>query len=138
MDKQKNIKKSVIFLIVVVIMIVFGVYFYYKWNLARQSPQIKIQKETVLLLEKVSKLMLLPVGEEPTIATVSDPEVLKDQVFFSKAQKGDKVLIYTQAKKAILYSVSLNKIIDVSTLSISPQKSLTTNQTVTPTINSDN
>jgi hypothetical protein len=135
MNKQKIIQKSVILLILIAI--VLGIYFYYKWSLSKQEPQAVIQKETAQLLAKVSKLMLLPVGEEPTIATVSDPEALKDQLFFAKAQKGDKVLIYTQAKKAILYSVSLNRIIDVSTLSINPQKSSNITQTTTPVITPD-
>ena len=66
----------------------------------------------------VSKLMVLPTDETPTMATVSDPEKLKNQAFFVNAKVGDKVLIYTKARKAILFSPSQNKIIEVSPLNV--------------------
>jgi hypothetical protein len=52
------------------------------------------------------------------VATVSDPEKLKEQPFFTQAKKGDKLLIYAKARKAILYDPAINKIIEVSTLNI--------------------
>ena len=68
----------------------------------KKNPQAASQKETTELVAKVSKLVVLPEGETPTIATVSDPEALKDQPFFAQAEKGDKVLIYTNSKKAVV------------------------------------
>jgi hypothetical protein len=62
----------------------------------------------------VGLLIVLPKNETPTIATVSDPSVLKNQAFFVDAKKGDKVLIYTNAKKAILYDPVIKKIINVA------------------------
>jgi len=84
----------------------------------KKNPQQVAQQEVQELVTKVSQLIVLPEGETPTIATVSDPEKLKDQPFFSKAQKGDKVLIYTNAKKAILYSPTTNKIVEVAPINI--------------------
>lgn len=74
--------------------------------------------ELAKLIEAVGKLIVLPQGEEPTLATVSDPEKLRDQPFFKNAELGDKVLIYSQAKKAILYSPSKNKIIEVAPVNL--------------------
>ena len=122
-----------VFPVITVIAIILAGYFYSQIRVLKQNPQAQAQKETVEVMEKVSKLMVLPVGETPTLATVSDPEALKDQVFFAQAQKGDKVLIYSQAKKAILYSVVLNKIIDVAPLNIGTQKPTSTNTDTTPT-----
>ena len=62
--------------------------------------------------------MVLPEDEEPSVATVADPEQLAGQPFFSKAKKGDKVLIYTNAQKAILYDPVAKKIIDIAPLNI--------------------
>ncbi len=66
----------------------------------------------------MGRLITLPEGEEPTVATITDIEKLKDQTFFQKAKNGDKVIIYTNAKKAILYDPIARKIIDVAPVNI--------------------
>lgn len=83
-----------------------------------KNPQALAEAEAKGIAETVGQLMILPVGEVPTIATVIDPDKIKDQPFFANAEKDDKVLIYTIAKKAILYRPSANKIIEVSALNI--------------------
>lgn len=94
------------------------VYLHMEIRALKKGPQRTAQEETRLLVSKVSQLILLPEGEEPTIATVNDPEKLKDQLFFARAQKGDKVLIYTRTKKAILYNPLSNKVIEVAPVNI--------------------
>lgn len=111
--------------IIAVIAVVLAVYFYLQVRDLKKNPNVVAEQEVASLVAKVGKLAVLPVGETPTVATVSDPEALKDQAFFANAVKGDKVLIYAQAKKAILYSVSMNKIIDVAPLNIGNQKAVT-------------
>lgn len=122
MSKQNFIK--VIIPLIAIIAIVLAGYFYSQIRVLKKDPQAVAQKEVADLVSKISKLLVLPEGETPTIATVSDLEALKDQVFFASAQEGDKVLIYAQAKKAILYSVTLNKIIEVAPLNIGNQKAI--------------
>jgi hypothetical protein len=112
MDKIKILILAIIFLI----LLVLGGYFYKKANDLSKDPQAVVLKETEDLVSQVSKLILLPKGEVPTIATVSDPDKLKDQEFFNKAKKGDKVLLYQGAKKAYLYDPVLNKVIEVSSI----------------------
>lgn len=70
------------------------------------------QTETEQLVDKVGKLVDLPTGETPTIATVNNAAKLKTQTFFANAQDGDKVIIYSKAARAILYRPSNNKIIE--------------------------
>lgn len=79
---------------------------------------VEIQKEVTALVTTVGKLISLPSDETPTVATVTDIEKIKDQVFFKNAKVGDKVLIYTNAKKAILYRPSENRIIEVGAVNI--------------------
>jgi len=67
--------------------------------------------DAAALKDKVAKLMQLP-EEEATVATVQDAEKLSGQEFFKDAQNGDKVLIFTAAKKAIIYRPDSNKIIN--------------------------
>jgi len=81
------------------------------------SPQEIAQKEVKSLIATVGKLVVLPDTEEPVIATVNDPKKLRDQQFFAKAQKGDKVLIYNVARKAILYSPTLKRVVDIVQMS---------------------
>lgn len=82
------------------------------------DDQVKDLQKTIA---KVSRLIVLPADEQPTLATVSDIEKLKDQPFFTNAKNGDKVLIYPRSLKAILYSPSQDKIIEVSSVNVPPQ-----------------
>jgi hypothetical protein len=117
MNSSKSLTTNISIVIAIISLALAG-YFYYQLYSFKQNPQAQTQEETADLVSAVSQLVVLPEGETPTIATVSDPEALKDQPFFTQAQQGDKVLIYAQAKKAILYSVTLNKILDVAPLNI--------------------
>jgi len=49
---------------------------------------------------------------------VSDISKLQGQAFFASAKNGDKVLIYSKAKQAILYDPLANKIVKVSSLNL--------------------
>ncbi len=92
------------------------------------SPQAQGQREIKETMLAVAKLMELPPGI-PSVATVKDITKLQSQPFFAKAQNGDKVLIFADAKRAILYRPSANRIIDVSPLFSAP-----VNPTSTPTL----
>jgi len=118
MEDNVQIKKrfslsTLVFAILFIVAISGAVYFYMQ-NRSLKNPNAGQEKQLEQTIAVVSKIMVLPTDETPTLATVSDPEKLRDQAFFAKAQKGDKVLIYSKSKKAILYSVSQNKILEVS------------------------
>lgn len=78
-----------------------------------QNPQEELNE----ILEKVGRLILLP-NELPTLATVTDLSELRGQEFFENATIDDKVLIYTEAQKAILYRPSEDRIIEVGTVTV--------------------
>ncbi|HSW78826.1 MAG TPA: hypothetical protein VLF88_02310, partial [Candidatus Babeliales bacterium] len=90
------------------------------------NPTAVAQQEQQQLVAKVSTLTVLPAGETPTVATVTDITKLKDQPFFANAQNGDKVLIYTKAKKAYLYRPSTGKIINIAPVNIGSGNTTTT------------
>jgi len=92
--------------------------FYRELSVLKSNPQVVAKEEADLLISRVSQLIVLPAGEMPTIATVSDIEKLKERPFFANAKNGDKVLIYTQSKKAILYDPVNNKIVEVAPVNI--------------------
>lgn len=91
------------------------------WKTQNPDPA----QEATQLVSEVSELMLLP-SETPTVATVTDKAALSAQEFFAPAENGDKVLIFTEAKKAILYRPSQKKIVNVAPL-------ITQNSVSTPT-----
>jgi len=114
-----------VFLVILVVVLLgagSAVYYFYRQasDLKKNSPsgQGDAAAQAKDVIAKVSRLIVLPQGEEPTVATVSDPEKLKDQLFFVNAKAGDKVLIYTNAKKAILYDPVADKIVEVAPLNI--------------------
>lgn len=84
----------------------------------KSDPRSVAQEEAKALIAKIGALVVLPEGEEPTIATITDREKLKDQAFFARAENGDKVLIYAQAKKAFLYSVKTSKVLEIAPVNI--------------------
>ena len=81
------------------------------------NPDVVAKQETQAVVDKVGKLMILP-NETPQMATILDKTKLASQPFFSNAQNGDRVLVYTKAQKAVLYRPSTNLIVEVGPLSL--------------------
>ncbi len=63
------------------------------------------------ITNQVSKFMDLP-SEAPTLATVNDVSKLKGQEFFKNAQNGDKVLIFSNSGRALLYRPSSKHVVE--------------------------
>lgn len=114
---KKMIRKYIVIILFVLVLLLAAVsaYLYYQ---SRNDPSKVSAREVKTLTATIGKLVLLPYDESPTIATVSDPDALSDQSFFVGAQKDDKVLIYSNAKKAILYRPSIDKIINIAPLNL--------------------
>lgn len=117
MISLKKNRPVIIFVTLVMLVVALALlagYFYRKYHRLSLDPAGASQTETKALIAEVGRLMVLPENEAPTIATVSDPEALKGQEFFAEAKKGDKVLIYAKARKAILYDPGIKKIITIA------------------------
>lgn len=115
------IKKSILGFVVLIIIggsISASGYFYIQFEKIKKNPNYVVQEEAKKLATKVGQFMVLPTDEIPNIATVIDKDKLKDQPFFKDALKNDKILIYTKAKKAILYRPTTNKIIEFAPLAL--------------------
>jgi len=95
---------------------------------AQQAEQQKLMTQYV---SSVSKLMILPKGEEPVMATITDAKSLaKDQVFYTNAQNGDVVLVYQKAMQAIIYSPTRNVIVNVGPVYYQNQATATSTSAV--------
>lgn len=82
------------------------------------NPEAAAEAEAKNLATEVGKYLALPTDETPTIATVSDASLLKEQAFFSRAENGDRVLVYSNAKRAVLYRPSTKKVIEYAPVSL--------------------
>lgn len=91
---------------------------YVLYSNSSRTPDVVAEEETAKAIQKIGRLIALPEGEAPTLATVTDPEQLKDQPFFAKAQPGFQVLLYPIAQKAFLYDPNRDIIVEVATLSL--------------------
>lgn len=109
--------------VIVLLLAVAAGYFFWQYSNLKNNPDAVAKETTQRLVDKVSKLYVLPGDEQPTVAQVQDKEKLKDQSFFSKAENGDYILIYTNAKLALLYREHENKLINVGPVTISDQNS---------------
>ncbi len=125
--RSKRVSFSNLKLIIIIIFVLLAgvtAFSIYKYNqvekqikLLHNNPQAAATSSTQQLVDQVGKLVKLPSGETPSVAIVSDAAKLNTQPFFADAMNGDKVLIYTQAKRAVLYRPSLNRVIEYTNVS---------------------
>lgn len=120
--KQHSLFYAILIFFEIIFLLGFGVGFYTffvpdnpisQWWKGRATATTEVKD----LTEKIGQLAVLPTGEAPTVATVSDRAKLQNQPFFAHAENGDKVLIFANAKKAFLYRPSINKIIEIAPIS---------------------
>lgn len=106
-------------LVVAIASIGFATYQYSEAQKLKTTEGAKqvAEDEAKALKEKVAKLMQLP-DEKPTVATIKDITKLKDQPFFNGAKNGDKVLIFTEARKAVIYREGENIVINSGPIAV--------------------
>ena len=141
--KKKGKLSKGLFIFLIVAFILAGIagaslykYFEAQKQIAKLSTldgqQKLAQQEVDELLAKVKKHMVLPDKEKPTVATVTDVNALKkNQPFFVNAHNGDKVIVYVQARKAIIYSPERDLIVNVGTVAVDDTGATTNNSKTT-------
>jgi hypothetical protein len=67
----------------------------------------------------IAKHYLLPQGETPALITVTDVSKLTTP-FLKESQDGDKILVYQNAKKVVIYRPSIDRIVDIGPVSVVP------------------
>jgi len=101
---RKLIKTTLkIIILIIVLVIVAGSYYSYQHR----------GGEVGQLTRKLTPYFQLPT-EKPSVATITDKNKLSSQSFFSQAENGDKLLIYTNAHEIVLYRPSIGKVIDIA------------------------
>jgi hypothetical protein len=91
-------------------------------EILKNISQVEETKKIQEILEKVSKLMILPEGETPAFATITDAATLsKEQSFYRDSENGDIVLVYKKALKAIIYRPAKEIIVNVGPVTVEPE-----------------
>ena len=116
--KRPNTKMIVIIAgaVFVLLAIVAG-FFAWQFFTLKNNPNKENDETIAKVTTEVGNLYMLP-SEKPTVAQVQDKEKLKDQAFFAKAENGDYILIYSEAKLALLYRQKDHKLVNVGPITI--------------------
>lgn len=118
--RKNNTKKIIIFLafFLLLFLAIYLLFIYVKAQKELNYLKDPVAQEAISKIENdkliitISKLIELPVDEEPIIGTIQDAESLsQQQKFFSNSKNGDKVLIYKD--QAFVYRPSDNKLVKV-------------------------
>ncbi len=105
--------------ILVVISLILALHYYrvasnLRQEVARPSQNAQGIDQSTEAILAVGKHLLLPQGEQPQIARVTDLAKLANIPFFGNALIGDQVLVYCKSSLSILFSPSRDKVIEVS------------------------
>lgn len=121
--------KNLIFILTIIALIGLGAAGYSFFQYQSTQKELKAIKQAAgasqsasgdqlsKILVEIGKIMKLPEGEIPTMATISDIGKLKDQPFFQNGKNGDILLVFNKAGKAILYNPTDKKIVEVAPVS---------------------
>lgn len=122
--KRKNpFFKSFFFIILLVVVLGIIAYFVFGNNSSSTNNSANTSTSTVSaegarVLAQLSKIMVLPEGTNPVIASVTNANVLKSQqAFFADVKNGDWVIIYPGL--AIIFDAKANIITKVGPVQIS-------------------
>lgn len=123
-EVRREKRKGMPPLVAILFILILGAlswYGYRQYTHTEQYRMLKNSSNTDLLLKQVGRLMILP-DEVPATFEVEDPALLiSQQPFFVGAQKGDRLLVYPQSGKAILYSPTRNIIVNAGVIDVGSQ-----------------
>lgn len=133
-------KATVMIFIVVAVLLVGGIGLYYFLNAgggkasgAAQLNAAQQAQEDKKVLDQLKKIILLPGNINPTMAIITDAELLKRNQpgFFADSQNGERLIVYPDL--AIIFDVEANKIIKVGGIQVATPVAASTTNSAAPT-----
>ncbi len=97
-----------------------------------QDPGVSGRTELQIITEQAGRVAELPKDESPKMATVDNVSALSKQPFFKNAQNGDRVLIFENSNRALIFRPSTKKIVEFSSISIPTDAQKPVAQPATP------
>lgn len=119
-------KKKFISIGIVVALVAGFAFVGYDYFLAKKyifktvSTEEKARQEVAAVTSVIRKSVDLPPDEKAVMATVTDIDQLKNQQFFQNAQNGDKVIMYPESGKALIYRPKDKRVVEFGALVIPP------------------
>ncbi len=80
-------------------------------NETTKKEKARITEEQQII-DKISKLLRLP-NELPIVTTVYNEKDFENNNLFRVVKKGDKILLFINAKQSVIYRPSTNQVIEV-------------------------
>lgn len=118
----KRITKKNLPWLITCLLVLVSAFLFWQYHEAQNKLQFSTgtanSQQVSQLVAKVRHLVIVPADETPTIATVVHADKLRSQSFFANSQDGDKVLVYSKEKEAILYRPSTNQIVTIAPVSV--------------------
>lgn len=109
---------GIIAILLIAASVVFGAYYYTQYQTLKKNPAASTEQTNKALLTKLGKIMELPTDEDPQIAAITDKTKLGEDPFFTNAKNDDYIIVYSKARKIIIYREGENKIINQGPFSI--------------------
>ncbi len=97
----------------ILVLAVTAAFFFKEYRDIKKSPEATAKATSQRIIEKVGDIYMLPANETPTVAKIEDKSKLEGQTFFTAAENGDYLLVYTDAKIALLYRENGGKLVNV-------------------------
>lgn len=109
---MKKDKVTWLVAIIVVVVIAFGLVMGGLYKNQMASKQKKRAAGEKAVVDKIAKLLRLP-NETPIFMTVYNEKDFQNNDLFRVVKTGDKILVFLNAKQAIIYRPSTNQVIEV-------------------------
>lgn len=114
-------KSAWIKIIIVVALVIIAGFVAWSYN-KHNTPDAKKQAEYNLIIRNVSKHQLIP-QEQAIIATINEADkMIAEQPFYANVHNGDKLIIFPIAQRAVIYSPTLDLIINSGPFVLSDKK----------------
>lgn len=107
----KKAPKKLIVALVLIVAVILG----YRWYDVYTAIAFRDagQREAARIAYSISSKVDLPQGEDPALATVADKSKINRGGVLAGAENGDKVLLYYQSGRAVLYRPSAGKVVAI-------------------------
>jgi hypothetical protein len=99
------------------VVLIVGGFFLWDYMKLKSNPNAANEETSARIVQQVSNIYQVP-DEKPTVAQVQDKEKLKGQAFFDKAENGDYLLIYAEAKIAMIYREKTHKLVNAGPVNL--------------------